>query len=347
MRETSAQIGTSSRPVRHFPVISPLIHGNLAYSLSHTEHTGRGLQAFDSGLNLGGDGMRAVWILAGVLAAASGVCCAQPGPQEEPGKLVREVVYNELHDHDRHGNWRYWVQRHSAGGDRVEEQVETSDGPVARAVLSNGQPVSEQVAGQEETRLRELAGSPSERANLRQSYRDDERRVGRILAMLPDGFVYQDEGTDGGVRHLRFTPNPGYSAHCIEARVFHQLSGDLFVDVRMKRMKQLEGHLNDNVDFGMGLLGRVNKGSWFRMVRTQVSSTEWKTERLEVHMNGRALLFKTLARDTSEVRGGFEAVPPRMSLEQGLHLLDETVAAQQAGGRFSPVSVVTTARPRD
>lgn len=291
--------------------------------------------------------MRAVWILAGILAAASAVCSAQQGAQEEPGKLVREVVYNELHDHDRHGYWRYWVERHSANDIRVEEQVETSDGPIARAVSSNGQPVSQQVAQQEETRLRDLANSPGERANLRQSYREDEKRITRILAMLPDAFVYQDEGTDNGIRHLRFTPNPAYSAHCIESRVFHQLSGDLFVDVRMKRMKDLEGHLNDNIDFGMGLLGRVNKGSWFRMVRTQVSSTEWKTERLEVHMSGRALLLKTLARDTSEVRGGFEAVPPRMSLEQGLRVLDETVAERQAGGQFSPVAMVTNARPRD
>ncbi|HKF46204.1 MAG TPA: hypothetical protein VKB38_02525 [Terracidiphilus sp.] len=291
--------------------------------------------------------MRAVWILAGILAAASAVCSAQQGAQEEPGKLVREVVYNELHDHDLHGYWRYWVERHSPNDVRVEEQVETSDGPIARAVSSNGQPVSEQVAEKEETRLRELASSPGERANLRQSYRDDEKRVGRILAMLPDAFAFQDEGTDNGIRHLRFSPSPSYSAHCIEARVFHQLSGDLFIDVRMKRMKKLEGHLNDNVDFGMGLLGRVNKGGWFRMVRTQVSPTEWKTERLEVHMNGRALLFKTLAHDTSEVRGGFEAVPPKMSLEQGLRVLNETVAARQAGGQFSPVAMLRSAGASD
>jgi hypothetical protein len=25
-------------------------------------------------------------------------------------QLAREVVYNELHDHDRHGHWRYWIE---------------------------------------------------------------------------------------------------------------------------------------------------------------------------------------------------------------------------------------------
>jgi hypothetical protein len=56
-------------------------------------------------------------------------------------------------------------------------------------------------------------------------------------------------------------------------------------------------------------------------VRVQVSATEWKTASLEVHMNIRALLVKTFARETSEVRGGFEPVPVGMTLEQGMAVL--------------------------
>lgn len=286
--------------------------------------------------------MRAIWVLTGLLAAATAGCCAQQSALEDPGKLVREVVYNELHDHDRHGYWRYWVERQSPRDVRVEEQVETMDGPVGRAVWRNGRPVDGQLAGQEEQRLRQLASSPAERASLRQAYHDDEKRVGRILALLPDAFTYQDAGMENGCRHLRYFPNPKYTAHSIEARVFHELSGDLWIDARMKRMEKLEGHLNQDLDFGLGLLGRVNKGSWFLMERTPVNSTDWKTERLEVHISGRALLFKTLARETSEVRGGFEPVAPRMSLDQGLRVLEQTVASRLAAGQFSPVAMVKT-----
>ena len=59
-------------------------------------------------------------------------------------------------------------------------------------------------------------------------------------------------------------------------------------------------------------------------MRVQVSATEWKTESLEVHMNIRALLVKTFARDTSELRGGFAPVPVGMSLAQGLALLNQS-----------------------
>ncbi|HEY3705106.1 MAG TPA: hypothetical protein VGL22_08595 [Terracidiphilus sp.] len=281
-------------------------------------------------------------MLTGFLAASTG-CWALDAAREDAGTLVRETVYNELHDHDRHGYWRYWVQQHTQNGTRMEEQVETVDGPVGRLLLENGQPLDEQGEQLERSKLVTLRNSPSEQANRRQAYHEDEQRIGRVLALLPDAFTYQDAGIENNRRHLRFVPNPKYSAHSMEARVFHQLSGDLWIDVRMKRLHRLEGRLNDDVSFGYGMLGRVNKGGWFRLVRTQVADNEWKTERLEVHMSGKALLLKTIDHDTSEVRGGFEAVPPAMTFQQGLKVLEQTVAARQAAmatGHVSPAALV-------
>jgi hypothetical protein len=288
-------------------------------------------------------GLTLVCLLSSLVVAGPGAGWAQSAAQEDPGKLVRETVYNELHDHDGHGYWRYWVERHGQNGTKIEEEVETVDGPVGRVLLQNGLPLDPQGEQLEQAKLRELRSSASEQANRRQAYREDEERIGRILALLPDAFVYQDVGIENGCRHLRYTPNAKYSAHSIEARVFHQLSGNLWIDLRMKRMKRLEGRLNDNVDFGLGMLGRVSKGSWYRMVRTQVTANEWKTERLDVHMYGRALMFKSIAHDTSEVRGGFEAVPAAMSFNQGLQVLEQTVAeheAAMAAGHVSPVALV-------
>jgi len=278
------------------------------------------------------------------MAATSTCCCAQaPAANEDPVRLVREVVYNELHDHDRHGFWRYWIEHHGDKGTQIEEQVETVDGPVNRTLLTNGQRLDAEHEQLEEAKLRDLMNSPSEQASRRQAYREDEKRIGRILALLPDAFIFHEAGMESGILHLRYSPNSNYCAHSIEARVFRRMSGDLWLDTQLKRMRRLEGRLDDNVDFGFGMLGRVNKGSWFRMVRTQVSPTDWKTERLEVHMSGKALLLKTIAQDVSEVRGGFESVPANMSFLQGMQLLKQTVADREAAmlaGRISPASFV-------
>lgn len=59
-------------------------------------------------------------------------------------------------------------------------------------------------------------------------------------------------------------------------------------------------------------------------------------------MSGRALLFKSIAHETSEVRSRFEAVPPAMSMEQGLRFLQQSVAEREAAwdtGKISPASL--------
>jgi hypothetical protein len=273
--------------------------------------------------------MRVLWITMGILGLAQGASCAyaQPAslgqPQALPaGQLVREVIYNEQHDHQRHGAWQYWIERRSAAGTRLEEQVETADGPINRLTRSNGQPLSAEAQEQEQARLERLLTSPSEQARHLRQYDEDEERIGRILALLPDAFLYEYDGEESGCARLKFHPNPDYPAQSIEARIFHAMSGTVWVDERSKRLARLEGHVQENVDFGFGILGRLYKGGWFRLVRVQVSATDWKTESLEVHMNIRALLVKTFARETSEVRGGFAAVPAGMTLEQGLALLN-------------------------
>jgi len=276
--------------------------------------------------------MRVLWLAIGVLAGSQAASCVQPQPPVPAGQLVREVVSNELSDHRAHGYWRYWIERRTSRETRLEDQVETAEGPISRISLSNGRPLSPEAEAAEQERLQRLLASTAEQARRRQEYEDDENRIGRILALLPDAFVYEYDGGDRDCQRLRFRPNPAYPTHSIEARIFHAMSGTLWVNTRYKRLARLDGRVDENVDFGYGILGRLYKGGWFSLQRTQVSPTDWKTERLEVHMMARALLVKTFARETSEARGGFLPVPAGMNLAQGRVLLEEnqTQARNQA-----------------
>jgi len=274
--------------------------------------------------------MRVFWVSMGILAATMGAWRAHAQMPLPAGQLVREVIYNEQHDHRSHGAWRYWIEKSSTAGTKLEEQVETADGPVNRLALSDGHPLGAGAQEAEAARLERLLSSPSEQARHLRQYDEDEERIGRILALLPDAFLYEYDGEENGSYRLRFHPNPVYPAGSIEARVFHSMSGTLWVDVRAKRLARLEGRVGENVDFGFGILGRLYKGGWFRLVRVQVSATDWKTESLEMHMNIRALLVKTFARETSEMRGGFEAIPAGLSLAQGMALLNQAGARAES-----------------
>jgi hypothetical protein len=289
--------------------------------------------------------MRALYGALGLLVMMQSASSALAQPQMPAGQLVREVIYNEQNDHQRHGYWRYWVERRAPGGTSLTEQVETVDGPIARLTLSDGRAPSPEAQQQEQERLQHLLTSPSEQARRLRQYDEDENRIGRILALLPDAFVYEYDGEENGCYRLRFHPDPDYSAHTIEARIFHAMSGTLWVDARFKRLARLEGRVEENVDFGFGILGRLYEGGWFRLERVQVSPTDWKTKSLEVHMNIRALLVKTFARETSETRGGFAPVPAGLSLAQGLALLGESQTEFQARVQTQPSGAKTLVSP--
>jgi hypothetical protein len=263
------------------------------------------------------------WATAAVLAVGQATLCAQQSQPETPAQLIREVVYNELQDHQAHGSWRYWVQRQREDGTEREDQVETTEGPITRLYLSNGRPLRPEFQKLEEARLQRLLGSTWEQARNRRDYSDEEERIGRILVMLPEAFLYEYDGEGKGCRRLSFRSNPAYVAQSVEARVFHALSGTLCVDTQYKRLVQIDGRLQENVDFGFGILGRLSKGGWFQLKRTQVSASEWKIEGVEVHFSGRAILFKEVSHDTSEVRGGFVQVPSGLNLAQGMKLLQQ------------------------
>jgi hypothetical protein len=266
--------------------------------------------------------MRVVCTMAGMLALAASPACSH---QHEPAsQLIREVVYNELRDHDTHSFWRYWIEQHTQDSTRLQEEVETADGPVSRLLQTNGHPPDVESRKEEQARLEKLLDSPQELASHRKDYLDDEIHIALVMSMLPDAYLFEYAGDENGCHHVRYRPNPTYVPGTVEARIIHSMMGDLWIDARFRRLSRLEGHLDENVDFGFGLLGRLDKGGWFRMQRIQVSPTEWKTQQLEIHLSGRAFVLKTIARETSELRGGFVAVPAGITLSQGMSILDQT-----------------------
>ena len=261
-----------------------------------------------------------VFFLPCVLAVCAGPSFAQtPEPAQ---KLVADVIYNELHDRECDSFWEYRSERIAGGQNIVREQVETADGPIFRVIEDHGNPLDAVERRKEEQRLRDLVGRPGAMAHVRQEHEQDEERLKKVMAMLPSAFLFEYDGpSEGDSVRIAFRPNPAFVPSSYEARVVHALGGTVIVNRRLKRMVDMSGRVTNRVDFGYGILGRLYKGGWFRLQRTQVSATDWKTERLEIHMNGRALFLKTISRETSEVRGGFAPVPAGMTLEQGMKLL--------------------------
>ena len=84
-------------------------------------------------------------------------------------------------------------------------------------------------------------------------------------------------------------------------------------------MVRLEGHLQQDVDFGWGILGRLNKGGWIVIEQADVGPDmgigQWRTVRFQMQMSGR-VVFKNRIFDTTEEETGYAPLPSGIGLPE-------------------------------
>ena len=248
---------------------------------------------------------------------------SQP-PSQSAQDLVKDVAYNELQDRVNESFWQYRIDKRDDRHTLTEERAETRYGRITRLIARDGVPLSPAEQQQEDQRLQSLLRSPGELQKAKEQFEKDDRRLKRLYNILPTAFLCEYDGEDGGNIRLRFRPNPAFKAPTYEARIFHALAGQLWIDPQQKRLVALQSELIERVTFGYGLLGYVNKGGTFALHRRQVSPAHWRTDGFDLRASGRLLLFKNVSREQHEVRSGFKAVPASTTLEQAEALLKQS-----------------------
>ena len=194
----------------------------------------------------------------------------------------------------------------------------------------HGNPLDAGDRRREDLRLEELVQKPGAMAHVRQEHLKDEARMRRVIELLPRAFLFEYAGpSEGDQVHLSFRPNPAFTPAGYEARIMHALGGTLLVNQRLKRLIEMDGRLIERVDFGYGILGHVEKGGTFEIRREQVSEAHWKTDLVEVHIQGKVLLFKNVTKDQRESRSDFRPVPQNISLAEAKVLLDQAANTRQ------------------
>lgn len=252
---------------------------------------------------------------------------AQPPLQGQA--LVNRALGNEYNAaQDTSHPMQYQLFKTSPRLSTTKKICETKDGDVARLIALNGKPLSTVDEQNEEARLIELAGDPAKQRRRKQSESDDTGRVLKVLRVLPTAFLYQDEGVadgpSGKVEKFAFRPNPGFVSPDLETQILTQMAGEIWVDPVHLRVVRLEGHLRQDVDFGWGILGRLNKGGWIVIQQADVGPDmgvdQWRTVHFEMKMSGR-VVWKTRVFDTAEDETGYEPVPVGLGYQKAIEML--------------------------
>ena len=154
------------------------------------------------------------------------------------------------------------------------------------------------------------------------------------MRLLPDAFLYRDQGTTpcpprlavgqssrGSCHHLTFSPNPSFEPPDVEANIFRGLAGEVWIDQAQERLTRLDAHVIANVDFGWGILGKLDKGGTIQLEQSDIGDHDWELTTLKLNLKGKALMVKSLDIQLTEHATHFSPVPPEVDYRKAIELL--------------------------
>lgn len=261
-------------------------------------------------------------LISSLLLLAAQIGLAQSADKIPAADMVKAVIYNELHPPaTSEVHWKYRLEKEVDGRQETREVVETRSGSLDRLLLVAGKPLTDAQASQEASRIWRFSHSATEQQKAEQSRRKDAEQCDALMKMIPDAFLFEYAAQNGNLAKITFKPNPSFRPPSREGKVLQQMAGEMWVDTRMKRLASISGQLINEVKFGAGLLGHLEKGGQFIVKRAELAPGDWETTEMVVDMRGKALLFKSISVQQKERHSNFESLPVDITLADAANLL--------------------------
>ncbi len=271
--------------------------------------------------------------LAATILLATLACAAAEQSSVPPLELVRGAVRNELQanqDGPKH-MFRDW--KGTPRGSQTRLIVQTRDAMAGLIIANDDKPLSTEEKRAEAARVERFLNDPEELKRRQRQEKDEADRVTRIMRALPDAFLYEYEGVEAGAQGLgkpgdplvrvKFRPNPNYAPPSRVEQVLTGMAGYLLVDAAKYRIARIDGTLQQDVGFGWGILGHLDRGGHFLVEQGQVGSEgdDWAITRMDLAITGKVLFFKSINFKQVEVCSDFQPVPRDLTFAQGLEML--------------------------
>src|ERR1700680_2867091 len=288
------------------------------------------------------------WVVA--LTTVTSAMAAQEAttPEMPPGELVRVTVANEVaaaNHPELHHMFR--LRRQTPKGSQTHVYVETNQALAGMLIAINDQPLTAEKQKAEFDHLASLVNNPEQLRKKEAREKEDEDRTMRIVKALPDAFCYEYAGTENSAAglgksgdellKLKFKPNPAYNPPSHVEQVLRGMEGELLIDAKTRRLARIDGRLFQEVTFGWGILGHLNKGGHFRVQQADLGLGDgaWGITEMKLNMTGKILMFKGLNIVSEEVLSDFQRMPEKLTFAQGVEIL-KTEEEKLAHNKHSP-----------
>jgi hypothetical protein len=252
------------------------------------------------------------------LTFVAGMAVPPALPSHTVKELIRDVCDNELQQREKGTLWSYIAERHNNDHVIREQVIETVDAPVRHLLAVDGRPPASAEIKEENDRHQQLLNNASRRHALQKQQDSDDKKIEELLRIIPEAFVFEDQGKEGQSERVAFRPNPEFKPVTYEQRILHALNGTVSINLRDKRIARLSGSLGTRVVFGYGAIGYVEQGGITDITRVQLSPGIWKTSVEKIDIAGRFVLLKTIYKHQDESRTDFEPVAADTTFAQAL-----------------------------
>jgi hypothetical protein len=240
---------------------------------------------------------------------------------QSPQTLVQQAVDTELAAaKNDHSLWHYRMSEKQENNS-IYDVVDTASGEVKQKIAQSGHPLTPQERASEEAKVQSFVADARAQAKQRRDGEHDDKSAEKMLNLLPRAFTWTLTSTSGSDITLHFVPEPNFKAPDIESRVLASMVGDLIVDRQQHRIRVIRGKLSHDVNIGFGVLGKLREGGTFNVQRSQIAPGLWQITETHVHIDGRALLFKTIGQQTDEVKYKFEPLPSNITLNEAANMV--------------------------
>jgi len=254
-----------------------------------------------------------------------------------PRSWAVDAAANELQAmYHKNSYLRYRVHLVNDKEDQVRDTIESKDGTVARLILRNGKPLTEEQDKAERDRLDDMIASPSAFAKHVKNGETERKIADRLVPLMPDAMIYSytpgqpQTGTNNGALEivLDYKPNPKFNPPNTEAEALTGLEGRMWIDANTHHLVRMEGNVFRSVNFGWGMLAHIYPGGKLVLDQTSVGDQRWIFTRFSMKVNVRALMVKTLNVHSNVTASAFEVLPA-MDYRDAIHLLLDTPISGQ------------------
>ena len=242
---------------------------------------------------------------------------------------VVDAAANELVALHHKGSYlRYRMETINERGDQVRDVIESKDGTVARLILKDGKPLTEEQDKAERQRLSNMIDSPAAYAKHVKNAESEKTMADKLAPLMADAMIntyapgQPQSGRNGGAPEivLDYKPNPKFVPPNTEAQALTGLEGRVWIDAKTRYVVRMEGTIFRGVNFGWGMLAHIYPGGKVVMTQTNVGGNRWIFTEFSMQLSVRALMVKKLDIHSTARTSDYRTLGP-MSYQDAIRLL--------------------------